>query len=285
MADPRVQNLDNFTPTQHQKPGPTLLSALDNTTNDGSSNSMQHYHVCIIGARLQSPSASGEGPGRTPPRSRSRARRFPRTAAVHVRHCDVASADSVADLARFVRATLAGGRLDVLALNSGYAGAVQLRITDGAPGDGEWARAFAVNVQGTYHAAHHFVPLLLASGRGAKAFVVVGSMAQTRIVEHLACQFGAEDAGGLLAVAVHPGAVLTESAARNTPDEFKPYLIDDPELCGAFCVWLTRNASSMRWLNGRLVSATWDPDELLGKKEEIINGDLLKYEAITRSTY
>lgn len=41
----------------------------------------------------------------------------------------------------------------------------------------------------------------------------------------------------------------------------------------------------MRWLNGRLVSATWDPDELLGKKEEIIKGDLLKYEAITRSIY
>jgi hypothetical protein len=30
------------------------------------------------------------------------------------------------------------------------------------------------------------------------------------------------------------------------------------------------------------VSANWDPDELLDKKEDILKGDLLKFEAVTK---
>ncbi|KAK8085802.1 hypothetical protein PG997_007073 [Apiospora hydei] len=325
MADPRVQNLDHFTATQHQKPGSTLRSALDNA-------SAQNYHVCIIGAST----AIGKGLATSYAKAGCRAlvlasrdleslnqvaetvRAISPSTDVYVHYCDITSASSVQDLAQFVARAL-DGRLDVLALNSGYSGPVQLKITDGSPvDDGEWARAFAVNVQGTYHAAHYFVPLLLSSPEGsARAFVVVGSiagaitrgsianskyciskMAQTRIVEHLGCQYGQE---GLFTVAVHPGAVMTETAARSAPEEFKPCkslsnipqfhdseadgrvdLVDDPELCGAFCAWLTRDARSMRWLNGRLVSATWDPEELLSRKEEIVKGDILKYEAKTQ---
>ncbi|KAK7943886.1 uncharacterized protein PG986_012999 [Apiospora aurea] len=286
MADPRVQNLDHFTAIQHQKPGSTLRAALDGA-------SAQQYHVCIIGAST----AIGKGLATSYAKAGCRAlvlasrdleslnqfaeavRAISPSIDVYVHYCDITSASSVQDLAQFVTRAL-DGRLDVLALNSGYSGPVELKITDGSPvDDGEWARAFAVNVQGTYHAAHYFVPLLLTSPEGsARAFVMVGSiagaitrgsianskyciskMAQTRLVEHLGCQYGDE---GLFTLAVHPGAVMTETAARSAPEEFKPYLVDDSELCGAFCVWLTRNASSMRWLNGRLVSATWDPDEL-----------------------
>ena len=39
-------------------------------------------------------------------------------------------------------------------------------------------------------------------------------------------------------------------------------------------MWLSRE--KRMWLNGRLVSATWDVDELVEKKDEIIAGDLLK---------
>ncbi|KAK8044065.1 hypothetical protein PG993_004089 [Apiospora rasikravindrae] len=307
MADPRVQNLDHFTATQHQTPGSTLHAALDGA-------SAHQYHACIIGAST----AIGKGLATSYARAGCSAlvlasrdleslnqvaetvRALSPSINVYVHYCDITSASSVQDLSRFVARAL-DGRLDVLALNSGYSGPVQLQITDGSPvDDGEWARAFAVNVLGTYHAAHYFVPLLLSSPEGsARAFVVVGSiagaitkgnianskyciskMAQTRIVEHLGCQYGEK---GLFTAAVHPGAVMTETAARSAPEEFKPYLMDDPALCGAFSVWLTRDAGSMRWLNGRLVSATWDPDELLTKKEEIIHGDLLKYEAKTRS--
>ena len=51
-------------------------------------------------------------------------------------------------------------------------------------------------------------------------------------------------------------------------------LTDDVGLCGAFCVWLSRE--KIMWLNGRLISATWDMDELMTKKLQIEGEDLLK---------
>jgi hypothetical protein len=40
-------------------------------------------------------------------------------------------------------------------------------------------------------------------------------------------------------------------------------------------VWLTREKRA--WLSGRLVSAKWDVDELLAKKNEVEEQDLLKF--------
>jgi hypothetical protein len=52
-------------------------------------------------------------------------------------------------------------------------------------------------------------------------------------------------------------------------------LTDDVGLCGAFCVWLSRE--KRMWLNGRLLSAKWDVDELLEKESSIEDNDLLKF--------
>ncbi|OJJ51217.1 hypothetical protein ASPZODRAFT_12056 [Penicilliopsis zonata CBS 506.65] len=309
MADPRVLNMGQFTPTTHS----TICPALEASANRLSAP----FAACIIGASgvigagvarayaragctdlilaardveaLASVSSSilslshtdSDPPPPPPPR-------------IHLRHCDIADHDSVRALAEFAASKIVP-HLDAVVLVSGISGPVQLRITDGSPADGEWARVFATNTLGTYHVAHYFVPLLLASP--TKAFVVVGSlaacitrgmiantkycvskMAQARIVECLAQQFSEE---GLLALAVHPGAVESKNALETAPKEFLQYLTDDAELCGAFCVWVTRDPRRLNWLNGRLVSAKWDPDELLAKKEDIIQGDLLKFEAKT----
>ena len=58
-------------------------------------------------------------------------------------------------------------------------------------------------------------------------------------------------------------------------------LTDSPDLCGAFCVWLMRDPERVMGLNGRLLSAKWDPEELLAKKQEVVEGALLKFEAVT----
>ena len=55
----------------------------------------------------------------------------------------------------------------------------------------------------------------------------------------------------------------------------KSDLTDDVGLCGAFCVWLSQE--KRMWLNGRLLSARWDVDELLEKKTGIEEQDLLKF--------
>jgi NAD(P)-dependent dehydrogenase (short-subunit alcohol dehydrogenase family) len=146
---------------------------------------------------------------------------------------DITSSQSVAELAQQVKG-VAGG-VDVVVLNSGYSGPVVLKVDEGDPQD--FQEVFDVNVQGTYLVAHHFIPLLKETN-GAKTFLAVGSfaglivnghiantayclskMAQTRLVEFLSEQYGAD---GILAVAVHPGAVNTEMADKTTPESFRP---------------------------------------------------------------
>ena len=53
-------------------------------------------------------------------------------------------------------------------------------------------------------------------------------------------------------------------------------LIDDPALCGAFCVWLAHDIQNKMWLSGRWLNAKWDVDELCAMKEKIVNGGMLK---------
>jgi NAD(P)-dependent dehydrogenase (short-subunit alcohol dehydrogenase family) len=146
---------------------------------------------------------------------------------------DITSSESVAQLARSVQEEV--GRLDIVVLNSGYSGPVVLKVDEGNPQD--FQDVFDVNLQGTYLVAHHFIPLLKDSD-GAKTFIAVGSFvacitnghiantaycvskfAQARLVEFLSEQYGAD---GVLAVAVHPGAVNTEMADKTTPDSFRP---------------------------------------------------------------
>ncbi|CAI9627481.1 hypothetical protein GT037_009258 [Alternaria burnsii] len=199
---------------------------------------------------------------------------------------DITSNSSVAQLAKDVRQEV--GRLDVVIVNSGYSGPVVLKVEEGDPQD--FQDVFDVNVQGTYLVAHHFIPILKESD-GARTFIAINSFgacivnghiantayciskfAQARLVEFLSEQYGAD---GILAVAVHPGAVNTEMADKTTPDSFRPYLTDDIGLGGAFCVWLS--TEKRMWLNGRLLGATWDIDELLGKRTQIEGQDLLKF--------
>ena len=51
-------------------------------------------------------------------------------------------------------------------------------------------------------------------------------------------------------------------------------LIDQPELAGDTIAFLTRE--KREWLAGRYVDVTWDMEEFLGKREEIVERDLLK---------
>ncbi|KAL9111000.1 MAG: hypothetical protein Q9187_007986 [Circinaria calcarea] len=206
---------------------------------------------------------------------------------VRIVACDTTSDPSVHTLATEVRQEF--GRLDVLISNAGFAGPLTLRMAEGNPAD--FQRAFDVNCTGVYLAAHHFIPLLLSSPNGARAFIAVSSiaalmtsgpvanhgycaskLAQARLVEFMAEQYRDE---GLFAVALHPGGVKTGFAAV-VPEGFEKYLTDEPGLCGAFCVWLTKNTAEKRWLSGRFLSAKWDVEELTGRKEEVVEKDMLK---------
>jgi len=53
-------------------------------------------------------------------------------------------------------------------------------------------------------------------------------------------------------------------------------LNDDVDLCGGFLTWLT--ASKRDWLSGRYIMSNWDVKELESKKEDIVKGDLFKFQ-------
>ncbi|KAF7197766.1 Short chain dehydrogenase citE [Pseudocercospora fuligena] len=208
--------------------------------------------------------------------------------AVDIVGCDIIQAEAVSSLAEKIEEKF--GRLDVVAVNSGYSGPVVLKITETDPAT--FAGATNVNYVGTFHCAKYLIPLLLSTRDGAKAFIGVSSFAaflvrgpiantqycvsktaQLKLLEHIHEQY---QENGLSCYAVHPGAVLSEMADETTPDVFRPYLKDSPELCGAMCVWLTKNGQEKSWLSGRLISANYDADELEARRDEIVAKDALK---------
>ena len=54
-------------------------------------------------------------------------------------------------------------------------------------------------------------------------------------------------------------------------------LTDSVDLCGAYCVWLTKDVNAVSWLSGRFISASWDAEQLVEKKREVLEKDLLKF--------
>lgn len=207
---------------------------------------------------------------------------------IEVVECDITSAASVSGLADKTRARF--GRLDVVVVNSGLSGNVELTLTETNPTT--FQQTVDVNYVGLFHCAKFLIPHLLETQGGAKNFITVSSfaalivrgpianaqycvskLAQLKLMEHMHEQYRNQD---LLSWSVHPGAVNSEMAAETTPEVFKPYLTDSPDLCGAFCTWLTGSGKDKEWLCGRLVSAKYDVIELEERKSEVLSKDLLK---------
>lgn len=238
--DARVRDVDGFTKTQHK----SVPARMD----PSAVQLPESFTICIIGA------STGIGEHIAYSYAKARAtniviasrtlgdlesvateiRRLRPSGGLSVQACDVSKALDVEALAECVKSKF--GRLDVLILNAGYAGPVTTKMHEGKP---EWVqKAFEVNTIGTYLAAHYFVPLLLQSENGAKAFFAIGSIAacirrgpiantgytvskvaQIRLVEYLHEQYSEE---GLVSLAIHPGAVMTRMASGNTPEVFIP---------------------------------------------------------------
>jgi NAD(P)-dependent dehydrogenase (short-subunit alcohol dehydrogenase family) len=77
----------------------------------------------------------------------------------------------------------------------------------------------------------------------------------------------------LLTYCVNPGAIRTK-ITEGQPEHIRNKLPDKPEIAGDTIVWLA--AKRREWLGGRYVGCVWDMEELEQKREEVLNGDLLK---------
>ncbi|KAK5122337.1 hypothetical protein LTR85_004248 [Meristemomyces frigidus] len=210
--------------------------------------------------------------------------------------CDTTKDEDVAKLAAATKDRF-NGRLDVCVANAGI---ISKYLPDGTLPQGvvadlDFERVININVVGTVLTARHFVPLLLNTADGAKSFIGITSLAahfphsafttvaynlsktsMCRLIEHMENDHGKE---GLLAYAVHPGAVLTPQTAKHSlekGDAWENLLTDDIGLCGGFLTWLTKERRE--WLSGRYVAVAWDVAELEKKEGAIVEQDLLKFQ-------
>ncbi len=182
------------------------------------------------------------------------------------------------------------GGMDAADANAGYLGPwpkiAESDVTS-------WWNTWEVNVKGTYLVARFCLPHLMASAQqyaqngasgghlilmssiGAQLLMPGASDYQTskHAINRL-CEFINVDHGqdGIKCFALHPGGVATD-LARNMPEEIHPHLIDDPELAAGFIVWLCSGKAD--WARGRYLSSTWDVNQLLQLKEQILRDDLL----------
>lgn len=91
---------------------------------------------------------------------------------------------------------------------------------------------------------------------------------QLRLLEMLSAEAGPD----VRFVTVHPGAIDTAMIVKST---LKGKLKEtDIDAVGNWLVWATANAE---WMDGRFFYLGWDVDELLQRKGEIVEKNLLVY--------
>ncbi|KAL4917386.1 hypothetical protein BDW62DRAFT_211238 [Aspergillus aurantiobrunneus] len=161
-------------------------------------------------------------------------------------------------------------------------------ILDSDP-DVYW-RTCDVNIRGLFNMVRTFLPMLLSSRATANGLCTminvssssalsarpesgayrISKLAILRWTETLQLEYVDK---GLLTYCVNPGTIKT-SLTENMPGELRDALPDRPDVAGDTIAWLA--AERRDWLAGRYVSCPWDMEELLGKRDEIVEKDRLK---------
>ena len=228
-----------------------------------------------------------------------------RTVKISIYIGDATKPESYQDINKLLE-TEYNGRLDCLVCNAGSSDMVsgwgKLHDTDVE----DFAGITNLNYLGPYYAARYLIPMMLNSqslgrtvinvtsgashvlGMGPVAYSV-SKLALNRLTQAIGESYAEE---GLVAIALHPGAVMTPGAEQ-MPDMIKgcelPSFLkvwtgmlteclvcqDDIRLCGNTCVWLSKEKRP--WASGRYLSATWDMDELEAMKDDIVADNKLKF--------
>ncbi|VDC07614.1 unnamed protein product [Peniophora sp. CBMAI 1063] len=148
-----------------------------------------------------------------------------------------------------------------------------------------WWVTQEVNVRGTVNIVHAAIPELLKTKGQIIATTSVAAHARSpismdySISKHTLDRFVeilALDYPELTIYAVHPGGIKTPGSDRALGDMGLIGVVPLPdtlELPAATFLWLT--ARNAEFLSGRYIQATWDLNEVLAKKDEIVRDNLL----------
>ncbi|KAI0036333.1 NAD-P-binding protein [Vararia minispora EC-137] len=177
------------------------------------------------------------------------------------------------------------GRLDVLAANAGVPSAPKAPIAEKDPL--RWWYTQEVNVRGTFSFIHAALPELVktkgqiiftSSGMAhirisGRSDYIISNHTANRLVELVSLEYPE-----VKTYAVHPGVVETPLSQQVDPPVPRT---DPPEVMAATALWLT--ARNAEFLSGRYINATWDLNEVVAKKDEIIRDNLLVTKLATPS--
>ncbi|KAI0379407.1 hypothetical protein F5Y04DRAFT_128552 [Hypomontagnella monticulosa] len=195
---------------------------------------------------------------------------------------DITSKDDVKAAANAVTAAF-GDSLDILINN---AAAIEPHAFVHESKTSDWLEVWDVNIKGTYLCCRHFLPSILKSSlktivnltSGMSIILFAGNsaynttkMALCRFTENLNAEYASQ---GLVTIACEPGLARTELAGKMHPF-LQTLPMDAAALAPETLLWLVKERRE--WLSGRMVSARWDMEELLTKKEEVTSKNLLKY--------
>jgi len=209
---------------------------------------------------------------------------FPKTD-VQYRTVDISSAESVKAMYDSISTPL-----DVLVNNAGY---LSQRTNFVQAGLKEWWASFEVNVLGTAVLTQAFLRARAKQNATEEAAVLTinsvvaynlmfpnlsayaaSKAASWRAMEMVAADVAVDPSlvpGGVRVVSIHPGMVLTAMAAKSGLGDFEP---TDARLTGEFVAWTASKEAS--FLANRFAWVGWDVDELVARKEEILEKDLLR---------
>lgn len=139
-------------------------------------------------------------------------------------------------------------------------------------------------MRGTFLTTQHFLKQLPSPNTPAKiitlttgaAYQVYPNMSAYGIGKLVVLElmaYVAIENPNVVATALHPGIVDTDMTA----DQFKRFALDSPELVGGVGTWLAGWEGPDRGvLSGRFVAANWDMEDLVTRREEILEKELLK---------
>ncbi|KAJ4344865.1 uncharacterized protein N0V89_012609 [Didymosphaeria variabile] len=190
---------------------------------------------------------------------------------------DVTTEDAVSA----IFAALPGGRApDILINNAGINADFQIAESDPA----KWWRDFEVNLKGTYLVTRAYLRLL--DGKPGTIINVSTSIsdavlpnmssyatskhAVNRFTESVQLEYGAQ---GVRCMAFHPGGIASTGMGQRAPLQFRGSLLDTPELAAGTALYLSTPGAS--YLNGRLVFADWNMEEVEKLKDSIVKDNLL----------
>ncbi|KAE8363445.1 hypothetical protein BDV27DRAFT_158764 [Aspergillus caelatus] len=146
--------------------------------------------------------------------------------------------------------------------------------------EGIW-QEFEVMVKGTFITTQYFTKLLGHMARGhiinissitaVLAMPGTDSYALAKMVQSAMQRYIAGLNPNIVATSLHPGTVLTGIV----PEFFLRFSKDSFELAAGTALWLASEGA--QFMNGRYMSANWSVEEMVERREEIVEHDLLKF--------